>query len=224
MDKVLLITGASTGIGAATAKLAASRGWKVALLARSADKLDALASEIGEAALPLPCDATDAEAQGKAVAQTVEKWGRLDAAFANAGRGTSGAGFEGGDLSDWRKMLDLNIWALLATCKHAMPELRKTRGHMLLTGSRAGRTEMKGSVYSATKHFVHAFGANLSLEMKEWGGRCTIVAPGMVDTPFFDSPKPEGLTAEDVAEAAVWALERPDHVSVGEVFVMPNRG
>jgi NADP-dependent 3-hydroxy acid dehydrogenase YdfG len=118
-------------------------------------------------------------------------------------------------------MVEVNIWGLLVTVHLALPLLRSTKGHVLLTGSRAARTELKGSVYGATKHFVHGFAANLLEEMREWGGRCTVIAPGMVDTPFFDEPKPQGLAAEHVAAAVVYALEQPKRVAVGEVYLMP---
>ena len=225
MSRTLLITGASTGIGAETARAAAAAGWRLGLLARSADKLDALVEEIGpDRAEALPCDVADAAAQQAAVARLVDRFGGVDAAFANAGIGAAAPGFEKGDLANWRRMVEINIWGALATGHAVMPELRKRRGHFLLTGSRAGRRVMKGSVYSATKHFIHGLHANLEEEMREWGGRCTVIAPGMVDTPFFDDPKPEGLTAADVARAAVWALEQPDHVAIGEIYLMPNRG
>jgi NADP-dependent 3-hydroxy acid dehydrogenase YdfG len=222
MDKVLWITGASSGIGAETARAAAAAGWRVALFARSGDKLDALVAEIGtERALALPGDVTSEADQRAALDRILGHFGRLDAAYANAGLGVAGGGAETGDLYGWRQMVDVNVWGLLVTVRLALPELRKTKGHMLLTGSRAARTELSGSVYGATKHFVHGFAANLLAEMREWGGRCTVIAPGMVDTPFFDAPKPEGLRAEDVARAVVYALDQPPRVAVGEVYLMP---
>lgn len=222
MDKVLLITGASSGIGAATARAAVDAGWRVGLLARSADRLDALVKEIGsERAIGVPADVTDEMSQHDAIAKVLERFGQLDAAFANAGLGTASRNAETADLEDWRRMVDVNIWGLLVTVRMVLPELRKTRGHMLLTGSRAARTELSGSVYGATKHFVHGFAANLLAEMRPWGGRCTVVAPGMVDTPFFDEPKPDALKSEDVARAVVYALEQPPHVAVGEIYLMP---
>lgn len=225
MAKVLLITGASSGIGAASARAAAKAGWSVGLLARSGDKVAALADEIGrERALPLPCDVADAEAQAAAVAELVAHFGRLDAAFANAGIGSSAPGVEGGDLANWRRLLDTNIWGLLATAKATLPELRRTKGRLLLTGSRAGRMTIKGSVYGASKWFVHGMAANLMEEMREWGGSCTIIAPGMTDTPFFDSAKPDALRPDDVANAVLYALEQPAHVAVGEVYLMPSQG
>lgn len=221
-DRVLLITGASSGIGAASARAAVKSGWKVALAARSAEKLDELVDEVGAGnALAIPTDVTDPDAVFAMVEQAAG-FGTLSAVFANAGLGASKPGAEGGELDNWRTMIDLNVWGLCLTVKAALPELRKVEGgHVLLTGSRAGRITLKGSVYGATKWFVHGFARNLSEEMSEWGGRCTVIAPGMVDTPFFDEPKPQGLRAEDVARAVVFALDQPASVEVGEVFLRP---
>lgn len=224
MTKVLLITGASTGIGAATARKAAAAGWSLGLVARSAETLAELTQELGpERTLALPLDVADAEAQAAAVAALVARFGRLDAAFANAGLGSTAPGIETGDLANWRAMIDTNVFGLLATARAALPELRKTEGRLLLTGSRAGRSVIKGSVYGATKWFVHGLAANLMEEMKAWGGSCTIIAPGMTDTPFFDSPKPEALHPEDVAEAVMYALEQPARVGIGEVYLVPRQ-
>ncbi|TNC63489.1 SDR family oxidoreductase [Rubellimicrobium roseum] len=225
MGKVLLITGASSGIGAATARAAVQAGWTVGLVARSADRLATLVNELGpERAVALPADVTSVEAQTQAIDALVGRFGRLDAAFANAGLGASRPGAEQGDLDEWRQMLEVNIWGLLVTVRLALPHLRASQGHVVLTGSRAARTELSGSVYGATKHFVHGFAANLLAEMRPWGGRCTVVAPGMVDTPFFSDVKPGGLRAEDVAGAVIYALEQPAHVAVGEVYLMPVPG
>jgi len=220
-DRTILITGASSGIGAAAARLLAGRGWRVALAARSADRLAALVEEIGaDRALAIACDVTDEASVADAVAEAAAL-GPLHAAFANAGVGATVPGTEAGETANWRAMIDTNVWGLLMTAKHALPHLRATRGHMLLTGSRAGREHMKGSVYGATKWFVHGYAQNLRLEMAEWGGRCTVIAPGMVDTPFFDTPKPGALTAEDVAVAVAHALDQPSHVNTGEIFLTP---
>lgn len=222
MTKTLLITGASSGIGAATAKAAAGAGWNVALCARSADKLEALATEIGDAALAIPCDVTDRVAIRSALAKTNDSFGQIDAVFANAGTGVERPGIENGDPDEWRSMIDLNVLAPLTLAHEAIPYLKKTRGHYLVTGSKAGRDHMKGSVYSATKHFIHGFGENIAEEMREWGGRATVIAPGMVDTPFFDQPKPTKIQAEDVANAVVYALSQPATAAVREIYIMPN--
>ncbi|MBK5925691.1 SDR family oxidoreductase [Rhodovulum sulfidophilum] len=222
MTRTLFITGASSGIGAATARAAVARGWSVGLMARSADKLDALATELGAAALALPGDATDPAAQEEAVARTVEHFGALHAAFANAGRGLERPGTEAGDPEDWRGMVDLNVMGVLFTARAALPHLRRTKGHLVLTGSAAGRTHIKGSIYSATKWFVHGYGGNMSEEMREWGGRCTVISPGMVDTPFFDSPKPDKIRPEDVADAVLYALEQNPRAELREIHIMPT--
>ncbi|WP_112322452.1 SDR family oxidoreductase [Oceanibium sediminis] len=220
--KTMFLTGASSGIGAATARAAVAAGWNVALFARSADKIEALAGELGAQALALPGDVTQEAAQAEAIARTVAHFGALHAVYANAGLGATAMGTEAGELANWREMLDVNIWGALLSAKLALPHLKETKGHILLTGSLAGRAKLKGSVYGATKWFIHGWAANLQEEVREWGGRCTVIAPGMVDTPFFDESKPQGLRPEDVANAVVYALNQPPTVNVGEVFLMPN--
>lgn len=220
-DKTIFITGASTGIGAATARRLAGEGWRVALAARSADKLEALVEEIGsDRAAAIQCDVGVEPSVADAVARAAA-FGPLHAVFANAGVGATVPGAEHGETGNWRQMIDANIWGLVLTAKYTLPHLKETTGHMLMTGSQAGRTVLKGSVYGATKWFVHGFGQNLATEMAEWGGRCTVIAPGMVDTPFFDEPKPGALTAEDVAAAVAHALAQPPHVNTREVFLTP---
>lgn len=220
--KTLFITGASSGIGAATARAAVAAGWNVALFARSADKLAALQAELGDAALTIPGDATHLLAQEDAIARTVEHFGGLHAAFANAGMGLDTPGTENGDPEEWRRMIDLNIMALLYTSRAALPELRKTKGHLLLTGSMAGKVHLPGSIYGASKWFVQGYAGNMAQEMRDWGGRCTLIAPGMVDTPFFDEPKPDKLKPEDIADAVIFALSQPDRASVSEIAIMPR--
>lgn len=222
MTQTLLITGASSGIGAATARAAVKAGWQVALLARSRDALEKLAAELGDAALALPCDITERDQLSEAVAKTVERFGGLDAVYANAGKGSSSPGIEQGDPDDWHAMIHLNVLAVLTTAHATLPHLRKTKGHFVVTGSKAGRDHMKGSVYGATKWFVQGLAGNLAEEMREWGGRCTLITPGMVDTPFFDEPKPDKIQPDDVANAVVFALSQPRSADVREIHIMPN--
>lgn len=222
MSKTLFITGASTGIGEATARAAVDAGWNVGLFARSEDKLNALAADLGDAALALPGDATDYQSQVAALDTLSEEFGAVDAAFANAGTGLSAAGTEAGDPEEWAAMVQLNIVGLLWTTKSAMPHLQSAKGHLLMTGSAAGRRHIKGSVYGASKWFVHGYGGNIAEEMREWGGRCTVIAPGMVDTPFFDEAKPDKLKPEDVARSVMFALEADPRANIQEVFLMPT--
>jgi NADP-dependent 3-hydroxy acid dehydrogenase YdfG len=222
MAKTIFITGASSGIGAATARAAVVAGWNVAMMARSEDKLRALERELGDSALVLPGDATELVAQEEAISATVCRFGGLDAAFANAGTGIEKPGTEAGDPDEWRSVVDLNIMALLYTARVTIPELRKSKGHLILTGSAAGRTHIKGSIYGATKWFVHGYGGNIAEEMREWGGKCTVIAPGMVDTPFFSEPKPDKIQPEDVADAVIYALNQRDSASIREIAIMPT--
>ena len=222
MTKTIFITGASSGIGAATAQAAVEAGWNVGLFARSEAKLADLAETLGDAALPLPGDATEFTQQQKAVDRLAGHFGSVDAAFANAGTGLSAAGTDAGDPEEWERLIRVNVMGVLWTAKAAMPHLKKAKGDLLLTGSAAGRTHITGSVYGASKWFVHGYGGNLAEEMREFGGRCTVIAPGMVDTPFFDEPKPDKLQAEDIARAVMFALQADNRASVREIFVMPN--
>ena len=170
----------------------------------------------------MPGDVADFAAQEAAVTRAVAQFGALHAAFANAGRGIDRPGTEEGDPEEWRQVVDANIMGVLYTAKAALPELRKTKGHLLLTGSAAGRRHITGSIYGATKWFVHGYAGNMSEEMRGWGGRCTLIAPGMVDTPFFETPKPDKLQPEDVAAAVMFALGQDPRAEVREVFVMPT--
>jgi NADP-dependent 3-hydroxy acid dehydrogenase YdfG len=222
MPRTLLITGASSGIGAATARAAAAEGWNLALLARSKDRLENLAGEIGASALALPCDITQRDKLERAVEQAVAHFGGLDAVFANAGTGVSSPGIETGDPDEWHAMIHLNVLAVLTTAHATLPHLRKTKGQFVVTGSKAGRDHLKGSVYGATKWFVQGLAGNLAEEMREWGGRCTVITPGMVDTPFFDEPKPDKIQPGDVADAVVFALAQPKTSAVREIHIMPN--
>lgn len=223
--KTFLITGASTGIGAATARMAVEAGYRVALAARSADKLKALVEELGgaERAIALTCDVTSVEDQEAMVAETLDAFGRIDVAFANAGIGASGMGTEGGDPENWKAMILTNVYGLVLTAKVCLPEIKKNEGHILLTGSRAGRIALKGSVYGATKWAVTGYGYNLREELSGTGARVTLIEPGMVDTPFFDEPKPDALKDEDVARAVMYAVGQPAHVDVSEIMIMPKR-
>ena len=222
MPKTVFITGASSGIGAASAKAVAKAGWNVGLFARSKDALEKLADEIGPQALVLVGDATSLHDQQAALTTLQGKFGSVDAAFANAGRGSSAPGVQQGDPDDWDSLVDLNIKGALYTAHAALPYLEPVKGQFLVTGSMAGRNHIKGSIYGATKWFIHGFAGNLAQEMAEWGGRCMVVSPGMVDTGFFDSPKPDKLKPEDVADAVVYAMNAPERANVREIYIAPT--
>jgi NADP-dependent 3-hydroxy acid dehydrogenase YdfG len=222
-DPVFLITGASSGIGAATARRAAEAGYRLVLAARSLDKLEALADELGggERAAPVRCDVTEWADQQAAVAAALERYGRLDVAFANAGFG-AGRSFLGSSPEHWRAMVLTNVYGAALTVRAALPALKQSRGHLLLTGSVAGRRVVAGSLYSCTKWAVTAMGEAVRQELNGTGVRVTVIEPGMVDTPFFDGDLPDALEADDVARAVMFAVGEPPHVDVNEILVRPT--
>jgi len=226
---VLLITGASTGIGAATARRAAGAGWRLALGARSEEPLRELAGELGgdEQALARRCDVARFEDVEALVAAALERFGRLDAVFANAGVG-AGRGFLRESVEHWRTMVETNVLGVAFTIRAALPHLRDAGGgHFILTGSVAGRRALPGSLYSATKFAVTAMAEGLRQEIRhdlpETDIRVTLVSPGMVDTPFFDRRPQSALHDDDVARAVMYALTQPAHVDVNEVLIRPVR-
>ncbi len=222
-EKTFLITGASSGIGAATARRAAAAGFRVVLVARFKDKLSVVVDELSDttSALAIPCDVTDYKQQKAMVATTMDAFGRIDVVLANAGIGSTLAGVEDGDPKNWRDMVLTNIYGCALTAKVCLPEIRRQRGHILLLGSRAGRRAIRGSVYGATKWAVTGLGYNLIEELKGSGARCTLIEPVLVDTPFFDTPRPDGLKADDVANAVMYAVSQPKHVDVSEILLRP---
>ena len=222
-DPVLLITGASTGIGAATAHAAVDAGYRVALAARSEDRLTALAGELGgdERALARRCDVTRWEDQEAMVASVLDAFGRIDATFANAGFGAR-RGFESETPEFWREMVLTNVLGVAYTIRATLPAVRDRTGHYLLTSSVAGRRALQGSLYSATKHAVTAMGEALRQDLNGTGVRVTLVEPGMVDTPFFDNRPTGALAAEDIARAVMYALAQPPHVDVNEILIRPT--
>ena len=222
-DPVFLITGASSGIGAATARQAAQAGYRVVLAARSADRLQELAAELGgeERALALECDVTEWDQQQAMVRSTLDRYGRLDVAFANAGFGAA-RGFLNETPEFWRSMVLTNVYGVALTIRATITPLKEARGHLLLTGSLAGRRALPGSLYSATKWAVTAMGEAARLELNDTGVRVTLIEPGMVDTPFFDNPGEGRLEADDVARTVMFAVSQPPHVDVNEILVRPT--
>jgi NADP-dependent 3-hydroxy acid dehydrogenase YdfG len=221
-DPVFLITGASSGIGAATARRAADAGYRLVLAARSVDRLSSLADELGgsDRALAVECDVTEWDQQQAMVARALEQFGRLDVAFVNAGFGAA-RGFLNESVEHWRAMVLTNVYGAALTIRATLPAVREARGHFVLTGSVAGRRALPGSLYSATKWAVTAMGESLRQEMNDTGVRVTLIEPGMVDTPFFDNPGEGRLQADDIARTVMFALSQPEHVDVNEILVRP---
>lgn len=227
-DRVLLITGASSGIGAATARAAAEAGFRLVLAARRGAALEALAAELGapERAIAVACDVTDFPAQQRLVASALERFGALDVVFANAGfggqRSLSDASPDSPD--QWRSMVLTNVLGVAYTIRASFEAVLAARGHFLLTGSVVGRRVVPGSLYSATKWAVAALAEALRQEVTERGVRVTLVEPGRTDTPFFSAGAPAGATlaAADIARAVLYALAQPAHVDVSELLIRPT--
>jgi NADP-dependent 3-hydroxy acid dehydrogenase YdfG len=222
-DKVFLITGASTGIGAATARLAAQEGYRVVLSARSEDKLAQLAEELGgdDRALAVAADVGVWEDNERLAKAALDRFGRIDVVFANAGFGAQRS-FLGDSPEHWRGMVLTNVLGVAYTIRATLEAVRERAGHVVLTSSAAGRRALPGSLYSATKHAVTAMGESLRQELNGSGARVTLIEPGMVDTPFFDNPGEGRLEAADVAEIVMWAVGRPSRVDVNEILVRPT--
>ncbi len=221
--KTLLITGASTGIGAATARAAVEAGFNVALMARSADKLDDLVADIGvDRAAAFSGDVTDFGDQQRVAEETVKRFGTINAVFANAGRGGVPGGYAEGDVEAWHDMIMTNVYGLALTARATLGHLKKQGGRFIITSSIAGRRPINGSVYGMTKWAACGIGYNLRGELSGTGVQVTLIEPGMVDTPFFDDPKPDALRPEEVAETVVFALTWPEHVVIDELVVVPG--
>ena len=222
-EPVLVITGASTGIGAATAHRAIEFGHRVVLAARSEDKLQELAEELGgeEKAIAVRCDVTSWDDHEALVQTTLDRFGRMDAYFANAGFGAK-RGFLEECVEQWRSMVDTNVLGTALSIRSALGHFRKlNRGHFILTSSIAGRRTLPGSLYSATKHAVTAMGEALRAEIADTDIKTTLIEPGMVDTPFFDNRPSGALEADDIARAVLFALTQPAHVDVNEILIRP---
>jgi NADP-dependent 3-hydroxy acid dehydrogenase YdfG len=222
-DPVFLITGASSGIGAATAREAAAAGYRLVLAARSAERLADLAAELGgnERAIAVTCDVTEWDQQEVLVERALDAFGTIDVAYANAGFGAA-RGFLKESPEQWRSMVLTNVYGAALTIRATLPALKESRGHLLLTGSVAGRRALPGSLYSATKWAVTGMGESARQELNGTGVRVTLIEPGMVDTPFFDNPVSNALTPEDVARAVMFAVSQPAHVDVNEILVRPT--
>jgi NADP-dependent 3-hydroxy acid dehydrogenase YdfG len=221
-NPVLLITGASTGIGEATARAALDAGYRLVLAARSQDRLTALAGELGgdQHALAVRSDVTEWDQQQAMVAAALDHFGQINAVFANAGFGAK-RGFLSESTEHWKEMVLTNVYGAALTIRATVEELRRTKGHLLLTGSVAGRKVVPGSIYSCTKHAVGAMAEAARQELHGSGVRVTNIAPGTVTTPFYDEPPSGVLESEDVARAVIYALSQPPHVDVNEILMRP---
>ncbi|MEG8013637.1 SDR family oxidoreductase [Sphingomonas sp. 22R3R2A-7] len=231
--KVAVITGASSGIGEATARLLVSEGVRVVLVARRRERIAALVEDLGDAAVALTADVGDAAAVASVFAEVERRFGGLDLLFNNAGLGVN-ARFEASDPADWKRMIDVNLYGVLHCTQAAIPLMRGRAGAMISSVSSVGGrygTE-SWSVYSATKFAVVGFHDALRKELGGEGIRVSVIEPGAVWTEFGENVSEamrerreslDALTSEDVAQALVYAFAQPPRVLVEEILIRPVR-
>ncbi|MGV4988960.1 SDR family oxidoreductase [Streptomyces sp. NRAIS4] len=228
MEPATLITGGSTGIGAATARALLKQGHRVAVTGRDADKLAAFASSAGpaERLLTITGDTGDAHDVASAVSRVVEAWGRLDNVIANAGFSLPG-NLESHAPEDMRAMVLTNVLGPALLVRETLPHLRESKGRIVIIGSVAGVRNTPGNLYSVTKWAAHALAENTRLLVGKDGVGVTVVAPGVVDTPFWDERggTPEAapvMTAEQVADTIVFAVNQPAGVDINHITMRPT--
>jgi len=223
---VTLLTGGSSGIGAATTRRLLRDGHRVGITGRDLGRLRRLVEELGDPPelLVLPGHAADPDAVESAVEATVAEFGRLDTVVANAGFGTPDT-LATGDPAAWRDMVLTNVLGPALLIKAALPALKVTRGRIILIGSVVGFIHLPGSMYGATKWAVTGLAENTRLMVSGDGIGVTLVAPGLVDTNFYSGagggPPGTLLSADQVADTIVWAMGQPDGVDVNTVVVRP---
>ena len=238
-NKVIVITGASSGIGQATAKILANNGAKVVLSARREERLQKLASTIGENAIYLKSDVSNAEDMKALIALAKEKFGKVDVLFANAGT------MPGGNMSelkvaDWISMVDINVKGVLFSMAAVLPEfIAQKSGHIIVTSSIAGTKSVPGNaVYSGTKHFVRAMLDSFRTEavMEGTNIRTTTIYPGAIKTELLNTIAPSetktmveefyknvGLEPSVIANAVLYAVSQPDNIDVSDLAIRPSK-
>lgn len=238
-NKVIIITGASSGIGEETARVLAKNGAKVVLSARRGERLQKLADEIGENAAYLKSDVSNAEDMEKLVSLAKEKFGKVDVLFANAGI------MPGGNMSelkvrDWMDMVNINIVGVLNSMAAVLPEfIAQKGGHIIVTSSVAGTKSVPGNaVYSGTKHFVRVMLDSFRTEsvMEGTNIRTTIIYPGAIKTELLNAIAPSetksmveefyrnvGLEPDVIANAVLYVVSQPNNIDVSDLVVRPSK-
>jgi NADP-dependent 3-hydroxy acid dehydrogenase YdfG len=239
MNKTAFITGATSGIGMATAKLFASHGISLVLCGRRQANLDTLAKELGTLTKvhTLNFDVRDKEVVAAAINSLPKEFATIDILVNNAGNAHGLDPIQTGDLSDWDAMIDINVKGLLYVSRAILPEMvAKRSGHIINIGSTAGKEVYpNGNVYCASKHAVDAINQGMRIDLNEYGIRVGAVNPGLVETEFSevrfkgDESRAEkvyqgfkALQAEDIADIIHFVVTRPYHVNIADLVVMPT--
>lgn len=239
-NKIIFITGASSGIGAACAKAFAKAGARLILCARRGERLTALTQHLKHfdtEILPFTLDVTHANKVQHIFTNLSAEWRDIDILVNNAGLAAGLESLQTGDINDWERMIDTNVKGLLYVTKAALPNmLQRNQGHIINIGSIAGHEVYpNGAVYCATKHAVKALSAGLKMDVLGTKIRVSSVDPGMVATEFsevrFHGDKEKAaavyrgltpLTADDIADAVVYCATRPAHVNISEMLILPT--
>ena len=235
MASTVLVTGASAGFGAAMVRRWAKGGARVIAAARRVDRVQALADELGPAVFPVQLDVQDRVAVNGAVESLLEEFEAIDVLVNNAGLARGAEPAQEADLDGWQQMLDTNCTGLLHCTRAVLPAMvARGRGHVVNIGSIAATYPYPGAnVYGATKAFVRQFSLNLRSDLHGTGVRVTCIEPGLGNTDFYkvrdgNAEKADAmhegtqpLTAQDIADAAVWAVGQPPHVNVNTIELMP---
>ncbi|MEW5873961.1 MAG: SDR family oxidoreductase [Candidatus Zixiibacteriota bacterium] len=240
-DRLVLVTGASAGIGEATARAFAKEGARLILIARRLDRLEKLSrtlkEQFGTDSLTLPMDLRKYESIPEDLEKIPADWRTIDVLVNNAGLARGIGKLHEGDLSDWEEMIDVNIKGLLAVSRVVIPwMLDRNKGHVINIGSIAGHEAYPGgNVYCATKFAVRALSRGMKMDLTGTPIRVTSIDPGLVETEFslvrFKGDKERAsqpykglvpLRSEDIAEAVLWSASRPEHVNITEMIIFPT--
>jgi 3-hydroxy acid dehydrogenase/malonic semialdehyde reductase len=235
---IVFITGASAGFGAAMARTFVKNGHQVVLAARRKERLESLASELGESALPVTMDVTDKASIEEALSMLPQSWRQIDVLINNAGLALNTKPAHEVPLADWDTMIDTNVKGLVTMTRALLPSMvERGSGLVINLGSVAGRYPYPGgNVYGATKAFVEQFTLNLRADLVGTGVRATNLAPGLCGGTEFSNVRFKGddaaaakvyegtvpLSAEDIAETAYWIATLPPHININQIEMMPT--
>ncbi|MGH8015082.1 MAG: SDR family oxidoreductase [Candidatus Zixiibacteriota bacterium] len=236
-DKIVFITGASSGIGEACARAFSHAGCRLILAARRADRLKLLAASLKSPSHLIQLDVRDRYAVEAAVTELPEEWQKIDILLNNAGLSRGLDKFQDGDPEGWDEMIDTNVKGLLYVSRAVLPGMvKRNSGHVINIGSIAGHEVYpKGNVYCASKFAVDAITRGMRIDLVDTGVRVTTVDPGLVETEFsevryygdkerakktYQGYRP--LSGDDIADAVVWAASRPAHVQIAEIIILPK--